>query len=290
MRRRPLRDAITLTALLVAATAGACDGGGAPADRGAPSREGTPPTVGGTRVVSLVPSATETILALGAGDALVARTDFDTASALQRLPSVGGGLHPSREALLSLRPDLVVTFEAASDPETPAFLDRIGVAHLSVRPESVAEVREMIRALGDALGRRASADSLDRALGAELQRVRDRVAGHPPVRAAYLLGGTPPWVAGPGSLPADLIRLAGGVNVFDDVGRRYAPVDPETLVGRDIDVLLAGPGTRLDPRLREGLLVRRVSPAVELPGPRLAEAARSVAEALHGAGAPDAGG
>jgi hypothetical protein len=66
-------------------------------------------------------------------------------------------------------------------------------------------------------------------------------------------------------------------------------VNPEALIARDIDVVLAAPGTRLDQRLREGVAVGRVSPAVELPGPRLGEAARSVAEALRGSAPPDTG-
>lgn len=233
------------------------------------------------RVLSLVPTVTETLLDLGAGDRLVGRTDYDSAAALTDLPSVGGGLRPSREIILSLRPDLVIHFAAASDVETPAFLDREGIPHFAVRLEGVEDVRRTVHQLGIITGRRPEADSLLDRMDRSLREVRERVAGRPPVRAAFLLGGSPPFVAGPGSFPGELIRLAGGVNVFDDLGARYAGVSPETLAARDIDMFLASPSTELDPRLTARAPVRRVSPAVELPGPRMGEAARSVARALH---------
>lgn len=282
-RSLPAPIFILEAALLVAAPLGftACGpepdstadapGGGAGTSRGAPP----------TRVLSLVPSATETLLALGAGDLLVGRTDYDTASALAHLPSVGGGLQPSREVILSLRPELVVTFESVTDVETPAFLTRAQIPHLSVRPEGVEDVRDMIARLGEAVGREAAADSVLADLDRELAQIRERAASAPPVRTAYLLGGSPPYVAGPGSLPDDLIRLAGGVNVFADLDQRYASVSPEALLAREIDVLLAAEGTRVEPRIAAGVPVRRVSPAVELPGPRLGAAARSVARALR---------
>ncbi|MGW8265204.1 MAG: ABC transporter substrate-binding protein, partial [Longimicrobiales bacterium] len=62
------------------------------------------------RIVSLVPSASEILLSLGAFDRIVGRTDFDTAAVFRSLPSVGGGLHPNMEAILALEPDLVIRF------------------------------------------------------------------------------------------------------------------------------------------------------------------------------------
>ena len=75
-----------------------------------------------TRVLSLIPAVTRTIVELGAADLLVGRTDFDTLTALASLPSVGGGLNPDLERMLTLRPDFVIRFEGDQD--------QIGRAHV----------------------------------------------------------------------------------------------------------------------------------------------------------------
>jgi iron complex transport system substrate-binding protein len=233
------------------------------------------------RIVSLVPSVGPIVRALGAGERLVGRTDFDTAAAVSELPSVGGGLHPSVEVLASLRPDLVIRFAGESDTDTPARLDDLGIPHLAVRPDGIADIRTIIRQLGVLLAAPDRADSLVSALDAGLEAVRRSTGGRPPVRAAFLLGGRPPWVAGPGTFIDELLRLAGGENVFHDLDRLYAPVSPEVLRSRRVDVVLTGPNASLDPALL-GTARHVALPAfVELPGLDLPAAARAVAHALH---------
>ncbi|HEX9887132.1 MAG TPA: helical backbone metal receptor [Longimicrobiales bacterium] len=233
------------------------------------------------RIVSLVPSATEVIVALGAGDRLVGRTDFDTASALAALPSVGGGLGPSIEVLLSLEPDLVIRFGGDTDLATPGRLDDLDIPHLAVIPERVQDVRDMIGDLGALLGRAEAADSIVSHIDRELARVMATAAGLPPVRTAFLLGGSPPWAAGPDTYVGELIALAGGDNVFGDLGRPWSGVSPESLLARRVDVVLMLEGARLDPRLAQRLTVRHVALVVQLPGPRVHEAALAIARALH---------
>jgi iron complex transport system substrate-binding protein len=234
------------------------------------------------RVVSLVPSATLTLDAIGARDVLVARTDFDTASWAASLPSVGGGLEPSIETIVALRPDLVIRFGGPQDARTPARLDELGIPHMSIRPDDIEDVFSTIRLLGRVTGRDGAADSLVTRLRRELDAVRQRAEGLPPVRTAYVLGGDPPWVAGPGTYVDEIIRLAGGVNVFSDLGSLYAAVSPEEMVARDIDVVLLQKGSTFDRRLVDGAHIVEVGGALELPGPAVVEAAREVAHALRG--------
>jgi ABC-type Fe3+-hydroxamate transport system substrate-binding protein len=80
----------------------------------------------------------------------------------------------------------------------------------------------------------------------------------------------------------EIIRLAGGVNVFGDLGSLYAAVSPEELVARDIDVVLLQKESTFDRRLVDGARIVEVGGALELPGPAVAEAAREVARALRG--------
>ena len=233
------------------------------------------------RILSLVPSANAVLLALGEGKRLVGRTDFDTAGAVAHLPSVGGGLGPDMETVLDLRPDLVIRFAGPSDADTPARLDRAGVAHFAVQPDGIEDVRGIVRQLGALTGRGSAADSLVARIDSVLADVRARVAVLPPVRTAFVLGGRPPWVAGPGSFIDEVLRAAGGVNVFADLDRLYAPVDPEELVAREVDVFLTSPGVAIDARLVEGVPLRVVHAQLEIPGPELGEAAVAVARALH---------
>ena len=233
------------------------------------------------RVVSLVPSVTETILALGGADALVARTDFDPQPNLQSLPTVGGGLGPDLETLAAVEPDLVVRFGGDSDVATVRRLDDLGIPHVAVRPDRLEDVWTIVEHVGTLLGRTSQADSLATQLRLGIDAVRTAVAGKAPVRAAYLMGGSPPWTAGAGTYIDELIGLAGGTNVFADVEGLFGALSPELVATRPIDVVLLSDGATVDPRLLEGRTVRSLSGLVELPGPRIVEAAREVARALH---------
>lgn len=237
-----------------------------------------------SRIVSLVPSATLTLQALGAQGQVVARTDFDTMAWARDLPSVGGGLEPSMEAIVSARPDLVIRFAGPQDPRTPARLDEMGIPHLAIRPDRVADVLEEIRLLGVATGHQDAAESLASTIRDTLSAIGARSAAKPPVRIAYVLGGTPPWVAGPDTYIDELILLAGGVNVFSDLDRLYGSVSPEEFVAREIDVVMTPRGSRFERRLVPGARFVEAGPAMELPGPAVIEAAREMERALRPGG------
>ena len=233
-----------------------------------------------TRIVSLIPSASLTLEALGAGNLLVGRTDYDTTASLAHLPSVGAGLHPSLESLVFLEPDLVIRFAGATDSSTPARLDGMGIPHIGIRPDGIADVRMIIRMLGQVTGRDESADSILADLDEGLADIRRRIEGRPPVRVAYVLGGTPPWVVGAETYIGELLELAGGTNVFEDLGALYGPVSLEEFLVREIDLVLTPEGGEITLPTSE-LILRRVSPDLEIPGPHLARSARELAAILH---------
>ena len=96
-----------------------------------------------------------------------------------------------------------------------------------------------------------------------------------------MLGGTPPWVAGPGTYIDELIRLAGGINVFSDLESLYGAVSPEEFVARNIDLVLLPRGAAFDRAMAHGAHVAEVDPGLEIPGPGVAEAARDLADILQ---------
>lgn len=232
------------------------------------------------RIISLIPSASAILYALGAGPLLVGRTDFDTAPILAHLPSVGGGLHPNLEALVALEPDLVIRFAGESDPNTPLRLDELGISHIALRPDGIQDIRNSILTLGGLTQRVQEAETLLEEIDAVLAEIRSRVGERTPIRVGYLLGGNPPWVAGPGSYIEELLELAGGVNVFSDLTGLYGPVNVELFLVREIDLLLAPEGVEVAIP-ESGVPLRRVSPSLEIPGPDLAEDAWALARILH---------
>jgi iron complex transport system substrate-binding protein len=234
------------------------------------------------RIVSLVPSATQTLRAIGADGTLVGRTNFDRESWTDAIPSVGGGIEPNLEAIVALEPDLVIRFEGSQDPRTPQRLDELGIAHLAVRPDHIGDIYRTTRLLGVVTGRAVEADSLVSSIRRDLSALADAVAALPRRRVAYVLGGTPPWVSGPGTYIDEIISLVGGDNVFKDLRVLYSSVSPEQLLTRDIEVVLHSGTDAFDAGLTPGARIANIGDALEIPGPDVVEAAYHVAELLHG--------
>jgi len=249
-----------------------------------------------TRIVSLIPSATDLLVAMGAREQLAGRTEFDQDPGLASLPSVGGGLDPSLEALIALRPDLVISFETQDDAALRTRLRELGIPVYGLAAQDTADVYRALANLGTLAGRRPAADSVAGVVRAELDAVRRSVAGRPAPTVLYVAWVDPPMVAGPGTFLAELVRLAGGTPVFEDVKQEWPQVGIEEIVSRrpQVVVIPAGAGAeftadalRAAPGWREltaspGTRVAEVPVAVvNRPGPRLGEAARALRDAIH---------
>lgn len=249
-----------------------------------------------TRIVSLIPSATDLLVAMGARTQLAGRTEYDRDSALAALPSVGGGLDPSLEALVALEPDLVVSFETQGDAALRTRLREMGIPVYAQAAQDTADVFRALANLGTLAGRRAAADRLAGAMRAELDAVRRSVAGRPAPSVLYVAWVDPPMVAGPGTFLSELVRVAGGRPVFEDVKQEWPQVSIEEIVSRRPQVVIIPSGAgaefsadalRTAPGWREltaspGTRVAEVPVAVaNRPGPRLGEAARALRAAIH---------
>lgn len=232
------------------------------------------------RIVSLVPSATEALLEMGVANHLAGRTDYDRMPELAGLPSVGGGLQPNLEILVSLDLDLVIRFAGDSDLATAERLTDLGTPHFAVQPDGIDDVLTIIGDLGRIMGESEAADLVLREIRDTLDDVARRVAELPEPRVVYLLGGDPPWVAGPGTYIDELMTVAGGNNVFDDVGPLYAPVSMEALLARELDLILLSEGLTSPPLLAH-VRSAALPASVEIPGPGLGRAARDIARLIH---------
>jgi iron complex transport system substrate-binding protein len=194
------------------------------------------------RIVALVPSITETAVAVGAADRLVGRTDFDRGPAVDRLPSVGGGLDPSIETLVSLHPDLVLGWETSGRTELRDRLTALGIPVFSIKTEDTTDVFRAIRNVGRLTGRSRTADSLAAALRGELDEVRASVAHSQRPSVFFMVWNDPPMTAGARTFVSQVIEVAGGRNAFADQAALWPSVSIEEIVRRQPDFVVVPVG------------------------------------------------
>ncbi len=247
------------------------------------------------RVFSVIPSLTESVAALDP-DVLVARTRFDRAPELAHLPSLGGTIQPNLEALAGLQPDLVITWSGSAQGTIGERVGALGISVYRANVRTIADVRSHLRRLGTLLGREARAAALVDSLDVALERVADTVRGRERVDVYYSVWHDPPQTTGPGTFIDQMIEHAGGRNVFGDAARSWPRVSVEAILRRDPDALviarhasdapaapwIEGPGWRDLRAVRNGRYLVVDGDLFNRPGPRVAEAARRMADFLHG--------
>jgi iron complex transport system substrate-binding protein len=247
----PAARVLTVASAFAAGIAGGCTGGGeadrvgvtgrdlvasaeAVDDAGRTVRLDQP----AERVVSLLPAATETLIALGAGDRLIARTDYDDAPEVANLPTVGGGLTPNLEILTALRPDLVIVWEETGGARVRPRLEALGIRVFALATRDTAGIFANVERFGRLLGMSPNADSLAAAIRHDLAAIQASVRGRPPPTVLYMVSMDPPMVAGPNLFIGEMIGVAGGANVFPELVSASPHVSLEEIVARRPDVLL----------------------------------------------------
>jgi iron complex transport system substrate-binding protein len=259
------------------------------------------------RIISVIPAATEILFAIGAGPQVVAVGSFDTfPSEVNKLPKVGALLDPDVERILSLKPDLVVVY--ASQTDLKQQLQRAGIAIYDYKHAGLADVTSTIRALGEATGHASRAGELTASIDRDLDEIRGRVKNRPAPRTLLVFGherGALRGIYASGGLGFldDMLTIAGGVNVFADVKQQAVQASTEQIIARRPEVILEirastsalPPADRAAearvwdtlasvPAVRTHRVQFLVDDRLVIPGPRIAEATRLMAQALH----PDA--
>ncbi len=196
------------------------------------------------RIVSLAPSITETLFALGIGERVVGVTRFcNYPPAAKAKESVGGYLDPNYEKMATLYPDIV--FLLPEHEDVRAYLDQLGIRHETVHNRTVDEILETIHTIGVLCNAETAADSLIASIDMRMQAVHGRHASSSPRSILISIGRTMGtgtlqdiYVAGTGTFYDELIGLSGGVNAYRDTKTAYPLLSAEGLMHVNPDVII----------------------------------------------------
>ncbi|HJW89178.1 MAG TPA: cobalamin-binding protein [Anaerolineales bacterium] len=253
------------------------------------------------RIVSLAPSNTEILFALGAGAQVVGRDEFsDYPAEAASLPSVGGGFGDySSEAIVALEPELVLAAEI-NPPELVQSLEELGlVVYLLPNPNSLDELYTNLETVARLTDRKDNASALITALKARVAAVEEKIAAtQARPKVFYELDGSEPnapWTAGPDTFIDTLIQVAGGQNVASGLEGQYAQLSVEALLVQAPEIILLGdaaygvtpesvaarPGWEAMPAVQNGQLYVFDDNLVSRPSPRLVDGLEQLARLIH---------
>jgi iron complex transport system substrate-binding protein len=195
--------------------------------------------VAAERVVALSPHLAELTCAAGGCEKLVGKVAYsDYPAELAQLPSVGDAFNLNLERLLSLRPDLIITWDGGGAQQSAVRLRQLG---LRVEPVGVSRLEDIagaLRRIGGWLGTAEAADDAARQFLARLQNLRARHAGARRLRVFYQAQAEPLFTVSGDSPISEAIALCGGDNVFSELGSLAAPVSLEAVLAGQVDVVI----------------------------------------------------
>ncbi len=246
------------------------------------------------RIICLVPSITDSVFALGAGDDVVAISDYVQYPAeARRKPSVGSISDPSLEMILSLHPDLVLGMPHANQQSVLDQLQQLNIPVYLVDPHGVAGILHSITSLGEATSREAQASTVVNGLNQRIAAVQASVRGKLIVNVFMPVSFDPVITIGRGAFITEIIALAGGHSITDDINQEWPHISMEVVVARapeallmirgghtTIDLLKDRPGWNVLPAVRANRLYF-VDKRVEFPSPIAIDALEDLAKQLH---------
>lgn len=242
-----------------------------------PGFAGEPPK----RIVSLAPSLTELACALGLEKNLVGVTTYcDRPASIKGKPTVGGPANPSLEAVLNLKPDIVLVDEEGIGSKLAKRLEKLGIKTVTLHGSRLDKLAPAIRRLGMDLGVPHPAEQLATRIETALRPMKVRAT---PVRTLFVIWPDPMVAAGPGSLLNDVMKQIGFENIAQDAHSGYPRLSLEAVIVRNPQLIVVGQGDKLGVPLKRMLkhlesldAVRNghlcyVSDALYRPGPRIPE-------------------
>jgi iron complex transport system substrate-binding protein len=248
------------------------------------------------RIVSLAPSLTETIYALGLQDRLMGDTDYcDYPPDAQKKPKVGGAINPSLEEIAALHPDLVLV-TPLNRYDTLHALEALGIPTYATDPHTVDEIISSTQRLADVLGAAEAGKGVAEDLEHRLAALQERLSAIPPRRVLFIVWTDPLISIGKDTFISDALRRAGAVSIVDSAQswphmnlEEVVRLQPEYLVfaashseaaARDFDELASRPAWRILEAVRHRRFAV-ISDAVNRPAPRIVSAIEDLARQLH---------
>jgi len=247
------------------------------------------------RIVSLAPSITEILFAAGLGDRVVGVTNFcDYPDEAREKPKIGGMSNPSLEAIIRLKPDMVIV---TPDGNPLEIYQRLKDAHIKTvvfKARRIDEIGEEIRKLGDTLNEKERFY----ALASKIEEGISYYKSHPPLnhkeKVLFVIWPEPLIVAGRGTVISDAINILGGVNIGDTTGTMYPRYSLEEVIRQSPDIIFIGKGHERMKELSESFLKRvAMVPAVKNKrvyylgdaiyrlGPRIGDGLKEMVEAIE---------
>jgi len=251
------------------------------------------------RIISHVPSITETLFALGLGDKIVGGSDYcDYPEAAKTVPKIGGYFTPNIEAIVALNPDLVLTDGYVPDLITK--LDSLGIPLAVIDPKDINGILRDIELLGNVTSSQKEATELTSDMKKRIGAVVDAVSSASRPSVFYVFDATDttkPWTAGPGSFVDALISLGGGNNVAASASDPWIQFNMEELVDADPEILLVDshmgtavispeelkelPGWQNLTAVKENRIYTIDGDLVNRSGPRIVQGLEDIAKILH---------
>lgn len=246
------------------------------------------------RIIALSPGITEQTYAAGAGGKLVAAVSFsDYPEAAQSLPRIGGYDRFDQEAIVAMRPDLLIGWSEGNPAEQLAQLESLGLTIYYSEPFEFADIASTIRRIGTLAGTDTQANATADRFMAGIEELQQRYASAPPVRVFQQIWKNPLMTVNDEHLISKATRLCGGVNIFADLSQLSPRIDLEAVLAADPEVIVAGGMGEENRDWLEGwkrfdglTAVRRdnlffVPPStLQRPTPRLLEGARLLCQHL----------
>jgi len=249
------------------------------------------------RIVSLAPSITETLFALGLDNEIAGVTDFcDYPEASSTKPRIGGFVNPSLERIVSLKPDLIIGIRDGNREETLQRLRELGFSVFRVDPRGFDGVIKTIRNLGEITGKEERAGRVVSAMMKKKEQIQSLTRSLHKARVFFQVGDAPMVTVGKGTLTDDLIRLAGGRNVAENESMEYPLYNIEAVIKKAPEIIImSSMDNRKDysnsirkwrdwkaiPAVKTNAIHVIDSNLVDRPTPRIAEGLEMLAKMIH---------
>ena len=192
------------------------------------------------RIVALAPHITEVLYTAGAGDKIVGTVDYsDYPPAARRIPRVGGYSRIDLEAVLALRPDLVIVWESGNNMAQADKLRALGLPVYVSQPNRLADIARQIERYGELAGTEVTARPAAQAFRQRLNALQAAHQGKPKVRVFYQVWKAPLITVGKAQIISDAMHVCGGSNIFDALTSMAPRVSLEAVIAADPEVIIA---------------------------------------------------